>query len=85
MNANKDKAENAPEKDETLVNLIQENENLTKELDAITKNEGLKQLFEKYKGKNLEYQNAEGEVKKTRVESYSDIIAALVETIIDKQ
>jgi len=71
--------------DERISSLTEQNENLTKELAEITANEGLQQLFEKYKGKTLEYKNQDGEVRKIKVTGYADIITALVETIIDKQ
>lgn len=71
--------------DERITSLTEQNENLTKELAEITANEGLQQLFEKYKGKTLEYKNQDGEVRKIKVTGYADLITAIVETIIDKQ
>ena len=71
--------------DEKFKSLSEENESLKTQLAEITENEGLQQLFEKYEGKTLEYQTGGGEVKKIKVSGYSDIITALVETIIDKQ
>lgn len=71
--------------DEKFKNLSEENESLKIQLSEITDNEGLQQLFEKYDGKTLEYQTKDGEVKKIKVSGYSDIITALIETIIDKQ
>ena len=71
--------------DEKLKSLSEENESLKKQLYEVTNNDGLQQLFEKYKGKTLEYQTKDGDVKKIKVSGHSDIITALVETIIDKQ
>jgi hypothetical protein len=71
--------------DEKFKNLSEENETLKTQLAEITDNEGLQQLFERYEGKTLEYQTKDGEVKKIKVSGYSDIITALIETIIDKQ
>ena len=57
---------------------------LKNELSKIAGNEGLQMLYEKYNGKTLEYQTSDGVKRKIKVSSYSDVITALVETIIDK-
>jgi hypothetical protein len=71
--------------DEKIKILSEENENLKFQLAKIADNQELTELFEKYNGKSLEYQTKAGQVKKIKVSSYSDVITALIETIIDKQ
>ena len=71
------------ESDVKVKTLTLENESLKKELSAIANNKGLKALFEQYKGKTLEYQTPDKQVKKIAVNSLSDVITALVETSID--
>ena len=70
--------------DESHEELKAANADLKSQLEAITGNEGLKALFEKYEGKKLEYQTASGDKKKIQVSSIADIITALVETISEQ-
>ena len=64
--------------------LHEENEVLKKELSGIAGNEDLQKMFKAYKGKRLTYQMPSGENRTIEVNSLSDLIKALVETVFDK-
>ena len=64
--------------------LKEENEVLKKELSGIAGNEDLQKMFKAYKGRRLTYQMPSGENRSIEVNSLSDLIKALVETVFDK-
>jgi flagellar biosynthesis regulator FlbT len=71
---------------ESILNAFgnEKNEVLKKELSGIAGNEDLQKMFKAYKGKRLTYQMPSGENRTIEVNSLSDLIKALVETVFDK-
>jgi hypothetical protein len=64
--------------------LKEENEVLKKELSGIAGNDDLQKMFKAYMGRRLTYQIPSGENRSIGVNSLSDLIKALVETVFDK-